>query len=1229
MEQLVLVCEQCGQQYDLTGYSADTEFPCTCGKQLYHPKHPSRILQSAPLRPMPTGDFPQMPQAGTMPGMVPFPALVPMQPLPSPGSGMGGLPPLHGGMGAPMVGQPAPAFPSSMPASVPGAISIQGSVPSEPQATTQQPGFTMDSIGQGTQTGGEPPSVSGGSAPARPYVVPDGGASSPSLSSIPKPPEDMGRKSRTPVSVEETSLESDEPTQTPYMSGVSGPSSSSGSLSSLQARPELSSSGSGSSVPAAEKPKGTEPRKLEPPPRSEPDIPAAVPVAAPASPPPEAEEDRMPQATQVLRVDQLNSMVDWNTIFKQKDAKMEQLASEVKQLKTDWKVQEKDFRETIVLLKEQWSQIQEEKARADAEAEEAASLRKEVKRLRGLVGALSSRVEAMERLLHSSASASQLPAVAPESVPEERPPMVTAKEPDAPVEPVAAKAEASEPPKESSPPEDANVEETTTEPAESSESADPSIAPVESVDSALANEVNDADGVSDADNAGGEDEVAELASDNPTEASLETTPKEAEQPVEPKQPEERVSVASVTTTEVGFEDVPETESPVEAATTTEVVSSEEPEEPEDEPTDEPGSSATVDIEPEATFSVEAEGNESSEDIVAKGKVEAVQAEEAPVEVEAGEPSEQVVEETASAVESDEQVSAEAADSVDSPDSVDSVDVPEDTSATDTGPDVSEALEAASGPSRPESVPDTARFRRSKGSEEFLWVEGLKVEDDSGQMVREGNWRFWSEDGLLLREVPYKRGRKDGEVRIYDPESGELIQQSTFAEGERRGPFWRRVEPDELTETEVVSLRGFCEGDVMVGRVSWMNSSLSTVFSTNRGGETSLDAVMRVAAVDSQEELVRLQQAMFNDEQLAASCLAAIRLVSNGADSTILGDVLDHIAPPVTEKRAQAVAQVNLQLASRARQMDKPLVGIKILLESLFDGAELPTILREMAALFDDCLDSRVAYDCITLAVRMAPERQEFSFTHALIAMGVGELEQAQAAISLLDEFRPEQALFLDCYFRSLFPDFDFWPTADARAYLVEAFPSLSGVVWKRSLGEVQWLIQATATRIESIRADLLTRFIEEPEWIAPSVAHLLPDGPIALSDEEAIEPGMGLVDLCHSMRVEWSRLTWLCWLTGSEDIETPEALSGKRDIGAFLALQQKWLAFAMAVYEKESITTRTPEEEQLLQVPWFGIPLAELPYAHADFVSRDCVELLVSFEWLTHLRDTSPFVVED
>jgi hypothetical protein len=1133
-----------------------------------------------------------------------------------------------------MGGQPAPAFPSSMPASAPGAISIQGSAPSEPQATTQQPGFTMDSIGQGTQAGGEPPSASGGSAPAGPYAAPDGGASSPSLSSIPKPPEDMGRKARTPVSAEETSLESDEPTQAPYVSGVSGPSSSSGSLSSLQAGPEVSSGGSGSSVPAVEKPKMAEPRKLEPPPRSEPDIPAAAPVAAPASPPPEAEEDRMPQATQVLRVDQLNNMVDWNTIFKQKDAKMEQLASEVKQLKTDWKVQEKDFRETIVLLKEQWSQIQEEKARADAEAEEAASLRKEVKRLRGLVGALSSRVEAMERLLHSSASASQLPVVAPESVPEERPPMVTVEEPDAPVEPVAAKAEAPEPPTESSPPEDANVEDTTTEAAESSETAesstpaDSSIAPVESAEPVLANEANDADAVSNDDDAGGEDEVVELASDNPTEASLETTPQEAEQPEEPEQPEERASEVSVETTEADSEDVPEAETPAEVVVATEAASSEKrpEEEPVDEPTDEPEPSATVDVEPEATPSVEAEGNESPEDIVVEEKVETVQAEEPSVEAEAGEPPEQAAEETASSEESDEQVSTEAAESGES---VDSSDVSEDTSVADAGSDVPDTPEAASGPSRPETVPDTARFRRSKGSEEFLWVEGLKVEDDSGQMVREGNWRFWSEDGVLLREVPYKRGRKDGEVRIYDPESGELIQQSTFAEGERRGPFWRRVEPDELTEAEVVSLRGFCEGDVMVGRVSWMNSSLSTVFSTNRGNETSLDAVMRVAAADSQEELASLQQTMFNDDQLAASCLAAIRLVSNGADSAILGDVLDHIAPPVTEKRAQAVAQVNLQLASRARQMDKPLVGIKILLESLFDGAELPTILREMAALFDDCLDSRVAYDCITLAVRMAPERQEFSFTHALIAMGVGELEQAQSAISLLDEFRPEQALFLDCYFRSLFPDFDFWPTADARAYLVEAFPSLSGVVWKRSLSEVQWLIQATATRIESIRAEQLTRFSEEPEWIAPSVAHLLPDGPIALTDEEAIEPGMGLVDLCHSMRVEWSRLTWLCWLTGADDIETPEALSGKRDIGAFLALQQKWLAFAMAVYEKESITTRTPEEEQLLQVPWFGIPLAELPYAHADFVSRDCVELLVSFEWLTHLRDTSPFVVED
>ncbi len=74
------------------------------------------------------------------------------------------------------------------------------------------------------------------------------------------------------------------------------------------------------------------------------------------------------------------------------------------------------------------------------------------------------------------------------------------------------------------------------------------------------------------------------------------------------------------------------------------------------------------------------------------------------------------------------------------------------------------------------------------------------------------------------------------------------------------------------------------------------------------------------------------------------------------------------------------------------------------------------------------------------------------------------------------------------------------------------------------------------------RERLVERF-GEADWIVPDVSHLLPDGPV----EVAIPEDFGGVGINHLCRQEWTRLTWLCWLCGLDEIALPTEIEERVD----------------------------------------------------------------------------------
>jgi antitoxin component YwqK of YwqJK toxin-antitoxin module len=85
--------------------------------------------------------------------------------------------------------------------------------------------------------------------------------------------------------------------------------------------------------------------------------------------------------------------------------------------------------------------------------------------------------------------------------------------------------------------------------------------------------------------------------------------------------------------------------------------------------------------------------------------------------------------------------------------------------------------------RPKGVPASAHFRKNDEGE-YVWVDAqTKQVGDDWQRI--GVWRFWSPEGVLVREDPYENGELHGTVRIYDADDGTLAEEQRYEAGERQ------------------------------------------------------------------------------------------------------------------------------------------------------------------------------------------------------------------------------------------------------------------------------------------------------------------------------------------------------------------------------------------------------------------------------------------------------------
>ncbi|CAM3638557.1 thiol reductase thioredoxin [Corallococcus sp. ZKHCc1 1396] len=495
------------------------------------------------------------------------------------------------------------------------------------------------------------------------------------------------------------------------------------------------------------------------------------------------------------------------------------------------------------------------------------------------------------------------------------------------------------------------------------------------------------------------------------------------------------------------------------------------------------------------------------------------------------------------------------------------------------------------PTRPAHLPDGAELR------EDLDQWALVSLNADGE--RHGLVRFWDRQGLLLWEAEYVNGFRQG---LYRSRAGDTYADFRvhFEEGQAHADFacgeWSLLD----AQRQVVLTRdlGLAQDERTLEH--------SEVFSN----------LARTA--EGWREFARQARA---DKRYREALLATARACSTSLDVQPLQEGLELLTLPRTRPSAHALA---MSVVEEAGQRWAPMA------DCLMRGGEAATLLRAYAVLLDQTDRPRAALDFLHAAMLLAPERKAYLFTRGLILLNLGLAEQVHQDAAGLATEEPDTALFLTTYARALFPKFDFWPDQEAPRCTYDGLPEGP----QQPLESVQQVVRKYATRIQTIRAELLRRFKPGAavSWLPPDLSPLLGAGPVKLEQfdwefgddtveiDETLDLEQGLADLTLLLRGDWSALTWLLWACGEKTFRMPTRLSPPADYGqgAGQASQRLWQSRDRRI--RGGGGSKPGEGFQ-----FEGVALGDLHPNLVTIAERQYAETQAMFYWLSDSDHVSPW----
>ncbi|MCP3103218.1 thioredoxin domain-containing protein [Myxococcus sp. K15C18031901] len=498
------------------------------------------------------------------------------------------------------------------------------------------------------------------------------------------------------------------------------------------------------------------------------------------------------------------------------------------------------------------------------------------------------------------------------------------------------------------------------------------------------------------------------------------------------------------------------------------------------------------------------------------------------------------------------------------------------------------------PERPASLPEQAEFREDLGQWSLVQL------NKAGE--RHGPARFWLKDGDLLWE-------------------GE------FVEGSRKGAY-RSLAKDEYQDPRVAYDEGEYDNDLACGTWKLLDADRKVVLTRDLGVSRDEE---HMAASEVFSNLPRSEESWREvvDRCLAerdhmVGVLAMARAVAQTAEVTPLKELIDRVALPRTAENARGTAGETLQNAGQS---------FAALAETLLRGGDAAMLLRGYAVLMDQQDRPRAALDFVHAAMLLAPERTAFLFTRGLILLNMGLDEHALVDAEGLAKAEPDTADFLRIYTRSLYPRFEFWPSAQTPHSTYNDLPEKPA----QSLEAIQGLVKKYATRLQTVRSELQRRFKPGADlpWLPPDLSALLPDGPVELVEDdveigeesigvdETVSPrSLGLPDIARMARADWAALTWLLWACGENEVTMPKKVSPPSDFGhaAGMSSQRLWRA-----RDRRVMNGRGAKASGAAGFDFEGVDIDALPSNLVGIVEQQYGEMQAMFYWLVDASNVSPW----
>jgi antitoxin component YwqK of YwqJK toxin-antitoxin module len=449
------------------------------------------------------------------------------------------------------------------------------------------------------------------------------------------------------------------------------------------------------------------------------------------------------------------------------------------------------------------------------------------------------------------------------------------------------------------------------------------------------------------------------------------------------------------------------------------------------------------------------------------------------------------------------------------------------------------------PVRPHGIPEGSHFSPSLK----LWEHGdLSRETDTAKPLKQGLWRYWNTTGKLVQETSYQRDKKHGAEKLYDPETGSVTEDNKYEMGEECGQRKREFQSGYFAFGGDWTGQGEVRGPRQVGR--WDFHSETAKLQFDFGVECKATELIEAKLFDFDdrdtwtfENLINKAEAYAIDRKLTLALFCQIRAASEFENRGHLWAFLRAYSLPLSFGAAYEEAASCGKIWSRMPFNEEDTerssaVYLLMYLDQIIRGAAPEKMLQQAAIYFDIHRCHRLAQLLIKGTLLLAPERADFAFNAGLIAMSLGDLEQAKACAVKTLKTEPKMGQHLQNYIDLAFVSAELaLPNERSFSFSFENSPfGRHEVVLKRELSEIQdkiasslgWLTVLREVAIEKIEPTL-TSYPDDIFWLPKDYSNLV--GPSVMEEQRKHRgriDGLALPDLLSEVRMMSRFVATLC-----------------------------------------------------------------------------------------------------